>query len=202
LNLATPDSSFILNGQNPVKVDSTLHLGSSAGHLSDAGVNMVGSATMPSFVGGTVNVFQFGTLFGIRTNFFDHTQILAYTNAVDGSVPASDFVGHNHAGPAADAEANYDDSPAVSFSRDKFIAVFESFTDYLMFMPDGGDSIWVPLRVLGWSWGGVAVGTPGGTYSLVTGTNPPSNVVGQRAYAEPQWNSYIPSPPHWLSIGG
>ncbi len=73
----------------------------------------------------------------------------------------------------------------------------DSFMTYLMFMPTGAGSIWVPLASLTWSWSGVAVNTGGSQnagWAVQSSTNPPPSALASTPPslgAFPQWSANV-----------
>jgi hypothetical protein len=73
----------------------------------------------------------------------------------------------------------------------------DSFVTYLMFMPSGTGSIWVPLASLTWSWSGVAVNNGGSQNSgwiIQSSSSPqPSALAASPSTlsAFPQWSSNV-----------
>ncbi len=68
----------------------------------------------------------------------------------------------------------------------------DSFRTWLMYLPPGGDSRYVPLREIKWFWHGVATRTSPGVWQL----NPPPATQG----GDHGWGfegAPYPSPPEW-----
>lgn len=80
-----------------------------------------------------------------------------------------------------------DDSPGVDLTSSYTQrTVNDGYQTYLMFKPSIANSIWVPLRVLSWSWSGTAT-LSGGTWNL-SNANHSQNPVGADAIIHPKWN--------------
>ena len=72
------------------------------------------------------------------------------------------------------------------------MTVSDSFNLYLMYCPDGDDSIWVSLSLIQWNWGGNAVnGVDGWTLTPGSANFPPANVTGSDCTTLPQWNNFF-----------
>jgi hypothetical protein len=86
-----------------------------------------------------------------------------------------------------------DDAPAVElFSSEKRVIVSDNFEMYLMFKPDGQDSIYVPLRRVLWQWGGSANrDTTTDAWSVSTRNYP--SISNQEVSDEPVWTQVITS---------
>jgi hypothetical protein len=90
-----------------------------------------------------------------------------------------------------------DDAPA-SLLTPNFNAVSrtDAFQAYFMYRPSGPESIWVPLGVLPWGWGGTATRTITNpdTQNLWTGPTGPSQSAGPSSLSAsfPQWTTTLP----------
>lgn len=92
-----------------------------------------------------------------------------------------------------------DDAPGTILSRD-FNAVTrtDAFQSFFMYRPSGAESIWVPLGVLPWGWGGTATRTIANpdVGNSWTGPTNASQSVGSSSLAAPfpTWTLTLPGP--------
>ena len=88
---------------------------------------------------------------------------------------------------------NTDDSPASSLPLSGFkkVTVADSFTMWLMFKPAGGDSIWVPLQSVNWSWSATATKDAAGSWQLDSSDKTNGSPIEPTAF--PTWNGNITS---------
>jgi len=77
-----------------------------------------------------------------------------------------------HWSVAIDPTPETDDTPALELTDGADLGeVSDSATMWLMFKPEGDDSIWVPLRRVDWWWQGRALKQADGTWELDWGAN-------------------------------
>jgi hypothetical protein len=150
------------------------------------GVRFGYTVTMPSgFTGGS----------------FQWTQVVVSTNIFITDTAGN--VVHYTGGNAVDTRFSYpfidqgvflEDSPSDLLDPDSNRnSRSDSFVSYVMFRPDGANSIWVPLRQIPWTWSGSATrtGTPTpNTWVLDPGS---SHQAGPdvNSTAEPTWQGRI-----------
>ncbi|MBV8369700.1 MAG: hypothetical protein JO036_12345 [Candidatus Eremiobacteraeota bacterium] len=89
----------------------------------------------------------------------------------------------------------FSDSPAIAL-RSPYVSISKSdaFRTYLVYRPNGADSIWVTAGRLAWSWSGTAVARRGRW--VVSAASPPfpANPRGDTAVHElPQWTAVLAS---------
>jgi len=97
------------------------------------------------------------------------------------------------------------DAPAIPLPADykKMDNKFEKFKTYLMFKPDGTDSIWVPLKIVLWAWDAIAESTDEGTTWTETseGEFPsPGPPIDFPTIQFPEWDdtkTNVPEHPTW-----
>jgi hypothetical protein len=71
-----------------------------------------------------------------------------------------------------------DDAPCIPLSKLNYAVNAASFVDYLMYMPPGINSTWVPVATLPWSCNGSATIPANGNWSSWTVTGSPSDKAG------------------------
>jgi len=115
------------------------------------------------------------------------------TNIID-TDPVGTIVNSTTYVDNSDEDATYfPDSPGFhlyspgGFSS-KWVSISDSFTGWLVYKPVG-DSIWVTLRKLQWSWSGGASKDTNGSWTLSSGYSPPPvNPASQPSIELPTWN--------------
>jgi hypothetical protein len=85
-----------------------------------------------------------------------------------------------------------DDMPSEELTdTDVKASATDEFKLYLMYRPDGKDSIWVTLSVIRWNWSGSATNTAG-NWSVDPGAHPPpKDPVGSDSTELPKWDDYF-----------
>ena len=91
------------------------------------------------------------------------------------------------------------DSPSIQFGGIyRWVSESESFTNYLMFLPPGGNSIAIPMYLASWGWTGSAKtnGASGGI--LLSHSVPPPTVAVTTDF--PQWTNLVTNDTPVLTI--
>jgi len=150
-----------------------LHFGSKKG---DAGIAWTGKVTAPGASGGEIAFVQREILAATATQ--DNKDETKYTRSSDGDFVLDTTFPYNPGEQVAASETGilqggkWSDSPGSSLLPVTKVNTNDArFETYLMFKPDGTDSIWVTLRVLKWHWQGEAVKDAKGAW--VFGMDPP-----------------------------
>ena len=73
------------------------------------------------------------------------------------------------------------------------ITAHDLFTTYVMYMPPGTNSVWVPLQSYDWSWAGT-VSWVNNAWTLTAGT--PANAAAEPLYTA----SNTDTPPTWTVV--
>jgi hypothetical protein len=83
----------------------------------------------------------------------------------------------------------HQDNPRVPLGSATSAVVAEAFEAYVMFLPDGQESRYVPLRILNWQWAGV--GTSSGTSSGLFPTTGATPTPPSDTSTHPVWTNYF-----------
>jgi len=108
-------------------------------------------------------------------------------------VQASNGSWYRSSGAGLDSQYPYslgdqaNDSPGLAFGTNRGVIIDESYQMYLLFQPTGLSvpTIWVPLKVINWSWAGNA-SLNGSSWVLNSSTNP-ANPQAADTTAPPTW---------------
>jgi hypothetical protein len=129
------------------------------GLANDQGVKIDGKATMPAVGGGDVSIFQMIDFkYSFTKDDGHNTKTKKSSNGsyvLDSAPDQTDAPYQNlisTANASAQASIHVDDVPGFAKQAvNKFTGLNARFEDYLMFKPDGADSIWVSLRKNTWN---------------------------------------------------
>jgi len=81
------------------------------------------------------------------------------TYVLDGAEMGIQYGGTTNIGDAATESISKADSPGIPLAGNKKVSMDDKFRVYLMYKPNGEDSIWVTLRLLDWADAGAATKT-------------------------------------------
>lgn len=84
----------------------------------------------------------------------------------------------------------YYDTPRSTCRQMSRVLVDDTYAAFVMYRPEGDDSIWVPLSRRGWEWEGAGTKPAGGAWPVVR-TN------AQGAYCKIKSSTAFPRPPTW-----
>jgi len=153
-----------------------LHYGTSA----TPGITFSRSITIPSGFSGTTQWVQLVSSTLRRRKLNNGVwQRLQGTGVLDTTYPYS----------ANSSTVDSPDTPLTSDYVEK--TVQDSFKMWLMFMPSGSGSIWVPLRSVNWSWSGSA--SRSGTVWTLTSSSNTINPSDADSTTHPTWTSNVTS---------
>ncbi len=107
------------------------------------------------------------------------------TNMLDG-IYGVQYAGETPIGGGGTRSWVQSDTPQAGVDVLKYASVNDHFQTYLMYKPDGDNSIWVTLQTLNWSWGGMATKGTNGVWSLSNSTL--TTTEGSDSTILPQWN--------------
>ena len=93
---------------------------------------------------------------------------------------------------SGDWTPNLSDSPRTELRDGSTKLMADTFTDYIMYEPDGTNAIWVPLAQMGpWIWSGTAE-KYGGVWTLKAHQDPPPMPATALPTSMPEWSGAIP----------
>lgn len=176
-----PTAAINVQTLGTVRVDNNFYTGLLGLYLSGTngiGMRFIGAT---NFSGGTWAWCQLATPLIRRVKNSTNIWYRATGSGLDKHFP--------YDASALDANRNALDRPGMSILDGLAeVDIQDSFEMYLMFMPPGASSIWIPIRQVNWVWGGRAVPI-NGLWDLVPGTGYKSNNPPDfETFAHPQWS--------------
>jgi hypothetical protein len=168
----TRPNTTITASSGPIEVvDSVLSLGS--GSDCEASINGITCSYTTDVPSGSYAWFP------LNTSALGEIKANGTTNACSPS-------GYD-SGSLPDTSSCFSDSPGISLLGRTEVSDSETHQTWLMFQPNG-NSVWVPLQVVNWSWSGSAVLNTNTGISTLTSSNGPSVSVTQTT-SYPIWTS-------------
>lgn len=173
------------------------------------GIQWNATCTAPAGGAGAIAITQLITRNFTRTRGGTAEHITSPAQVLDdglgiqysGSQPIND-------GAAATLSGNsYSDSPGSGQLTPDITVVncSDQFTDFFMYQPTGGDSIWVTLSRLTWSWSGTATKAPPPPpppppSGFILGAHSPNSITTQTGAASttlPEWTANLAPSNNW-----
>jgi hypothetical protein len=187
------------NGGGPTK--NGLYLGGVRGDVASPGITWTASLTTSANVAGTLAVTQLINTYRYSINALNAVETTTSSGAyvADDPVPyQNEAVAVAAASTATYSSVKWQDTPGTPMVQRAngapnilWTEAHDAFKAYLMFKPDGIDSIYVSIAVLQWGWGGTAqLGDPptvSGGYPTQAG----STVNGSDTTELPVWNAFF-----------
>ena len=178
------------NGANPVGIrerhlgkGERLMLGGYEGTEFQPGITFLAEVTAPPSSGGEIALTQ---LVSSRWEIFEKTGTHQEISTDNQYVLDTHTEYNNEIVPVDQILYTNDNPSAKLFDPLKRVIRSDFFQTYLMYRPEG-DSIWVSLAVIDWSWAGSATNTPTG-WQLVSGATSGGG-EGKAEDELPVWNS-------------
>jgi hypothetical protein len=197
LGLTTSNTPPVNVGNNGFVAHDTLHFGTN-GAAGQVGIKWDGFATTPA---GGAGEIQFCQLVKTHRRFItdgDVHQKISSANSFVHDSPTPYGGLKVTIGSGLTGSISRDDSPASGVPGNRRISVDDHYKMFLMYKPDGADSIWVTLRVLEWNWKGIATKT-GGVWSMDAGswfpTAPSQTIISSDTTELPVWTDSYPNLP-------
>lgn len=182
-------------GPNDINPGETLHFGTRA----SPGITWNGSVQTPAIGAGEIAYVQLinykvGVVEnGARSAEASRGFILDDDPGADAGNPsyeAAVAIGNNDNKPVSS-----NDSPAMILIPELSAAGrIDEFKTYLVYKPQGADSIWVTLREVEWNWSGLATKDAQGNWQLAPGATSSKNPPSKDSSTLPTWDDYFSNP--------
>ncbi|MDB5329156.1 MAG: cbhB, partial [Phycisphaerales bacterium] len=183
------------NGVGDQNVE-TVHFGSN----NSPGITIGGTVTTGTGGGGEIGFIQLSKLDShfVQVSFSPPFHLVFNKLSTDGSF-ADDgdpdgsglYNPSKRVGDSATENVSMEDSPKSGLSSPRVeVNLFSQFYTTLMYRPSGVDSIWVPLKIVYWSWNARVQNWPSGWKVILTGAG--GSTMGTDWNEPPQWEDDIP----------
>jgi hypothetical protein len=153
------------------------------------GITWTANVTPTNYAGGEINFVQLVNAIFLRCK---QDGTLISLNTPSGEYLLDTAFPYKEVSCSIEEELSSWDSPYTQLhSDDEFVIRYDQFQLYLIYKPDGQDSIWVTLSLMSWNWGGNAEKQNNGQWILVNDTGVHGGGISSYTSILPEWDDNI-----------